>query len=210
LSRKIASSKYNFSLLDEGIELLKDGNVVDWERVFGNKNSIVFEVGCGNGHFLVQKASENPDKNFIGIDIKPERVIKSIEKKIKLSLKNILFFVGEGEEFINRYFDDDSLTLVYLLFPDPWPKKRHHKKRLLLKEGFVNALSKKLKIDGGFIYVTDHQDYFDVSYDKISKDVRFVLESKSDNDEYSISIFGNKWKEAGRDFFSFVLKRHTV
>ena len=132
LSRKIASSKYNFSLLDEGIELLKDGNVVDWERVFGNKNSIVFEVGCGNGHFLVQKASENPDKNFIGIDIKPERVIKSIEKKIKLSLKNILFFVGEGEEFINRYFDDDSLTLVYLLFPDPWQKETPQK-RLLLK-----------------------------------------------------------------------------
>ncbi len=206
MSRKTSSDKYDFSLLTEGTNILQKDSIVDWANLFGDNNPLILEIGCGNGHFLVNKALAFPDNNFIGIDIKPERVIKSIEKTKKLNLKNIKFLTDEGLHFISGYFKDNSLSLVYLLFPDPWPKKKHRKKRLLLKDEFIDALYKKLKEDGVFVYVTDYEEYFNASYEKIIKDARFDLENKSDNDEYSISIFGKKWKEEGRNFYSFAMR----
>ncbi|HOV15436.1 MAG TPA: tRNA (guanosine(46)-N7)-methyltransferase TrmB [Spirochaetota bacterium] len=201
----MSNKKYNLSLLDEGIKLIEEETVINWSEIFKNSNDLVLEIGCGNGHFLTKKAVESPENNFIGIDIKHERVSKGIEKQINANLNNVKFFVDEGLHFITTYFQDSSLSLVYLLFPDPWPKRKHHKHRLLLKESFIDALYKKLKDGGTFIYVTDHEEYFKASYERFLNEKRFVLQNKTDNEEYSISIFGKKWKEEGRRFYSFTL-----
>ena len=206
-SKRVSNKKYDFSLLDEGTKLIEDERIINWSEIFENPNDRVLEIGCGNGHFLTQKASDTPQLNFIGIDIKHERVTKCIEKAVKNNLKNIKFFVDEGLHFIKNYFPDGSFSTVYLLFPDPWPKRKHHKNRLLLKELFIDALYEKLKDNAVFIYVTDHEEYFNSSYERFKTDKRFELQNETDNEQYSVSIFGKKWKEEGRNFYSFTLKK---
>ena len=95
-----------------------------------------------------------------------------------------------------------------MTFPDPWPKRRHHKNRLFKKE-FVDVFYTKLIQNGLFIFVTDHKEYFDKSFDVIKNDKRFIVNANDIDDEFSISLFGYKWRSENRDFNIFILKKST-
>jgi tRNA (guanine-N7-)-methyltransferase len=199
---------YNFDLLNEVINLENIIKPLKWNEIFDNNNSLIVEVGCGNGHFLVKKGGENPDKNFIGIDIKEKRLIRCREKQEKYGVKNVKWVCAEAFNALNEVFDDKSISLIYMLFPDPWPKRRHHKHRLLNKE-FLDLIFNKLIDSGTFVYFTDFKEYYDSSCKLVLNDNRFEVfsEKNLDFDELTGSFFGEKWKNDNRNFYGFLIKK---
>lgn len=187
-------------LLD--VYTVKDKN--EKTAFFTNDNPLTVEIGSGNGHFLIGKCLEYKDVNFIGIDKKSNRIIRCREKEVKNGLTNIKWITGDAYYAINEMFFDNSIEMIYMIFPDPWPKKRHWKNRLFKRE-FIEVLYSKLKVLGKFLFVTDSADYFNVCINLISEDKRFNLDKSYNLEEFEKTLFGEKWKKEGRTFYSFLL-----
>src|SRR5690242_7712289 len=91
------------------------------------KSSIVLEIGCGHGHFLARYAAENPAKLCVGVDVIGERIERATRKATRAGLANCHFLRGEAREVIESLPPGVTFAETWVLFPDPWPKKRHHK-----------------------------------------------------------------------------------
>ncbi|QFR39111.1 tRNA (guanosine(46)-N7)-methyltransferase TrmB [Candidatus Gracilibacteria bacterium 28_42_T64] len=131
-----------------------------WNEFFGNNNPIVLEIGTGLGNFFSTEASKNPDKNYIGMEIKYKRVYNTAEKTIAKGGENFVV-IKDFAQKITDIFADGELELTYIFFPDPWAKKDRQKKHKLLQEEFLTNLCNKTKIGGKVIFKTDHKEYFD-------------------------------------------------
>jgi len=130
----------------------------DWRAVFENENSLQLEVGFGNGKFLIEMAACEPDSNFVGMDFYHKGIRKVITRINKLQMKNTRIVYGDAREKISLLFEDESLDKIYINFPDPWPKKRHYKRRLI-KPPFVDLVTRKL-VSGGEVHLaTDNEPY---------------------------------------------------
>lgn len=130
----------------------------DWEEVFGNSNPLNLEVGFGVGNFLIEMGIREPDENFIGMDFYHRGIRKIISRIDKYEVNNTRVVYGDAKEKIPLLFNDEEVNRVYINFPDPWPKKRHHKRRLI-KPDFVRTLAKKLKPGGEIHIATDYKSY---------------------------------------------------
>lgn len=121
--------------------------------------AIVWEIGCGHGHFLVRYAQENPDKFCVGVDIILDRLLRSGRKLDRARLDNCHFIRAEAREFFHALPAGVTFEGVWVLFPDPWPKARHHKHRLLQAD-FFNAIASRAGEGARFFFRTDHEEYF--------------------------------------------------
>lgn len=119
----------------------------------------ILEIGCYMGKNVVELASQNKDLNIFGIDITYKRVVKAARKLKRLNIDNGKIAICDGRAFLDEMLPDNSLNGVCIFFPDPWPKDRHEKNRLLKKE-FTENLFKKLSPKGFFWFKTDHEPYF--------------------------------------------------
>jgi tRNA (guanine-N7-)-methyltransferase len=128
--------------------------------LFGNRNPLVVELGSGNGHFLVEYAVGRPDRNFIGTEKLGGRAEKFRTKAEKRNLKNLVVFRGEIRRFVWEFLYDGMVSEFVVLFPDPWPKKRHHKHRLFSKP-FVDMIELRLLQGGCVSIATDSEEYRD-------------------------------------------------
>ncbi|WBW98934.1 tRNA (guanosine(46)-N7)-methyltransferase TrmB [Oceanirhabdus sp. W0125-5] len=100
-----------------------------WNEVFGNDNDIYLELGCGRGDFVVNTAAQNPDKNFIAVDLKDEVLCYLARKCKEMNLNNVRF-MALNIMLIQNVFDKDEVKRIYLNFSTPWPKTKHNKRRL--------------------------------------------------------------------------------
>lgn len=132
----------------------------DWSNQFQNDGPLKLEIGFGNGNFLLEMAVREPDSNFIAMDFYHKGIRKVITRLDRLQIKNVRLAYGDAKERIPTLFRDGELSEIYINFPDPWPKKRHHKRRLL-KPAFIETLSRKLKMEGCLRLATDHEEYFE-------------------------------------------------
>ena len=130
-----------------------------WSSIFKNDNPICLEIGSGSGSLLVNKAKNNPDMNFIGMELRFKRLVASASKAEKLQLNNIIWLQRRGED-IDQIFNDQELTGIYVWFPDPWAKKRQKKHRLL-QEPFFKKVFSLIAKDGTLFFKTDHDEYFE-------------------------------------------------
>ncbi len=120
---------------------------------------IVWEIGSGHGHFLVGYAQQHPEKYCLGVDIQLERLERSGKKRDRARLANCHFLRAEAREFYNVLPAGVTLAEIWVLFPDPWPKARHNKNRLLKPEFFEGVAGRAG--EGARIYFrTDHLEYF--------------------------------------------------
>ena len=129
------------------------------EKVTG-KTEIVFEAGCGHGHWLADYAMAHPDKFCLGIDIINERVERANRKKDKAGLGNLQFVRGEAYETLELLAPDVKFDSIFLLFLDPWPKKRHWKNRLF-SQRFLEEAAKRSSEGTRLYFRTDHPGYFE-------------------------------------------------
>lgn len=130
----------------------------DWQRQFGNNHPLKLEIGFGMGDFLVAIASREPNCNFVGIDFSQAGIQKLLEKIQALQLHNIRVIFGDIREKLPTLFKNEELDSIYINLPDPWPKKRHSKRRLV-KPKLVQQISKKLAPLGRVYLATDSQTY---------------------------------------------------
>lgn len=121
--------------------------------------AIVWEIGCGHGHFLVRYAHEFPGKFCVGVDIRLERLARSDRKRTRAGLDNCHFLRTEAREFLHALPPGVVFEEIWVLFPDPWPKARHHKNRLLKPE-FFEAVAARAGEGARFYFRTDHAEYF--------------------------------------------------
>lgn len=134
------------------------GDKVDVLQVFGRKAPLVLEVGFGNGEALIEMAKSSPERDFIGIEVHEPGIGHLLLRIHDEGLENIRVIHGDAVQILSNWFQDRLFDRVCLFFPDPWPKKRHHKRRIF-QPHFVGLLVGKLKTGGVFHFATDWQDY---------------------------------------------------
>lgn len=139
-----------------GLEL--QNGMLNLSEVFGRETPVVLEIGFGMGDSLVEMAKDQPEKNYIGIEVHRPGVGRLLSNAEKNGLNNIRVFCDDAIEVLAQCIPDESLDCIQLFFPDPWHKKRHHKRRIVQPE-FAQTLRKKLKVGGVFHMATDWENY---------------------------------------------------
>ena len=139
-----------------GLEV-KDGPVV-FSELFGRDAPVVLEIGFGMGDSLIEMASQQPEKNYIGIEVHRPGVGRLLSRAQEAGLSNIRVYAEDAIEVLAECIPDNSLDVLQLFFPDPWHKKKHHKRRIVQPE-FAQTVRKKLKIGGYFHMATDWENY---------------------------------------------------
>ena len=130
----------------------------DGINAFGRTAPVVLEIGFGNGECIAQLAANNPDRDYLGIEVHRPGVGHLLLKMRELGLSNIRIYCADAVDILKDRIPDESLVRIQIYFPDPWHKKRHNKRRLINEE-FVSLATRKLK-PGGIIHcATDWEDY---------------------------------------------------
>jgi tRNA (guanine-N7-)-methyltransferase len=135
-----------------------DTKAMDFAMVFGNTPPVIVEIGFGMGQATALVAAENPQKNYIGIEVHRPGIGRLLGEIDKCALSNIRIIEHDAAEVFAGMIPPQSLHGIHLFFPDPWPKKRHHKRRLVQRP-FTNTLASCLKPQGYLYMVTDWEDY---------------------------------------------------
>lgn len=142
--------------------------------VFKNNHPIVLELGCGKGEYSVGLAKEFPEKNFIGLDIKGNRIWKGAKEAFESSMKNVVF-VRTRIDFITSIFEENEVDEIWITFPDPQPKDRQERKRLT-SPLFTERYKKILKPNGIIHLKTDHEGFFKYTLQEIKDNNYHLLE----------------------------------
>jgi tRNA (guanine-N7-)-methyltransferase len=144
---------------------IKSNGFIDPAEIFGRQAPLYIEIGFGNGDFLFEKTINTPEADFIGIELYITGAAKLLKKLVEHKntsdgpcRQNIRIFIDDSRKVLEKNIPDESIDGIYLLFPDPWPKKRHNKRRLIKPE-FSRLIYSKLKNNGFVVTATDHSDY---------------------------------------------------
>ncbi|KIH76229.1 tRNA (guanine-N(7)-)-methyltransferase [Geoalkalibacter ferrihydriticus] len=132
--------------------------VADWSEVFGNSAPLSLEIGCGTGHFIVERARRNPHRNYLAIDIFNRGCHKTCRKLEDEGISNVRVVRAEARHFLSHHIRPASLGEIFINCPDPWPKKRHRRRRLVSAE-FLPLMDFALRADGDFYFSSDVADY---------------------------------------------------
>ena len=149
-----------------GIMGNEDG-LLECDKIFGNDAPLVIEIGFGMGKATAAIAHNNPEINYLGIEVHKPGIGRLLGEIERLELKNIRIVEGDAAEILEKRVKDNSVSAFHVFFPDPWPKKRHHKRRLITRP-FTDLLAAKLT-SGAYIYmVSDWADYGDWALRELS------------------------------------------
>lgn len=205
-------------LFQRSFEQLEDGFHLKgrWhEDYFGNDNPIILELGCGKGEYTIGLARRNPDKNYIGVDIKGSRMWVGCKKAEELELKNVAF-IRTRIVLIERFFGSDEVSEIWLTFSDPHLRGAHNRKRLSSPQ-FLQRYSKFLKEDNLIHLKTDNRPLFDYTLRVIEEGnhdkgvVSFdVYEEGAPPEVMGIQTFYEEmWREEGRTihYLNFRMKK---
>lgn len=167
-----------------------------WEGKFPIADKMIVEFCSGNGEWILQKAIDNPDTFWIGVEKDFERVRKIVSKRNNRCVKNLLVVSGYAEPFVEHYLPDGVIDEVFVNFPDPWPKDRHAKNRIF-KQPFISNVHRIMKPNGLATLVTDDPIYLEQMEAEMGK--VFTLKTRDPIPEYGSSFFERLWLEKGRN-----------
>lgn len=136
-----------------------------WGEVFGRKAPLHIEVGMGKGQFLMQLALQNPDINYVGIEMYSSVLLRAVQKMEENPMDNLRFIRMDARE-IENVFDKGEVDKIYLNFSDPWPKDRHAKRRLPSRQ-FLARFDQIMKKEGNLEFKTDNKDLFDFAVEEV-------------------------------------------
>ncbi len=133
-------------------------HILDFQQIFNNQNPIILEIGFGMGDSLLAMAQQNPQINYIGIEVHTPGIGHILQGISDFKLNNIRIFHADAIKVLQNNIAAETLQAVYLYFPDPWQKRRHQKRRIV-KEQFIHMIYSRLQVNGLFHMATDWQDY---------------------------------------------------
>jgi len=188
-----------------------DGKI-DFAKVFGRCGPVHIEIGAGKAAFLLNQATAMPNVNFIGIERAGRYFRHAVDRIGRWGLTNVRLIRTDAADFLAGSVPDGSVECFHIYFPDPWPKKRHHKRRFFCSANLVNLLRCLSK--GGCIKVaTDHAEYFEQIQnlltsqpDKLEK-VEFFPTAGADTGEWVGSNFERKYLKENRQIFCIAVRK---
>jgi len=178
---------------------------------FGNDNPVEIEIGCGKGKFLLARAQTMPDVNFIGIDMAWKWMKYGVQRCEKRGLENARFIKYDANLVLKYGVPAESVSVFHVYFPDPWPKRRHRKRRIVTGS-FLATLHERL-VPGGLIELaTDHRDYYTHMEEAvIHSGVSWATEKRTTNDRLfaaeSATNYEIKYAAAGRTLYYIELRK---
>lgn len=144
------------------------GTVLNYTEIFSNTNPVVMEIGFGMGKATAIIAENNPDINYLGVEVHRPGIGRLLGEIRRKNLQNLFIIEHDALEVLEQMIPDNSVAGYHIFFPDPWPKKKHHKRRLIQRP-HTDLLVKKLA-PGGYLYmVTDWEPYADFALEQLDK-----------------------------------------
>ncbi|MEM6823244.1 MAG: tRNA (guanosine(46)-N7)-methyltransferase TrmB [Verrucomicrobiota bacterium] len=131
----------------------------NWLDVFGSENPVELELGSGDGGFILERARRIPECNFLAVERLMGRARKIVKRTLKSNLTNLKTLRLESSYVVEHLCPPQSISVIHIMFPDPWPKKKHHKRRLI-QDSFLDAMKRALIPGGTVRFSTDHEEYF--------------------------------------------------
>ena len=154
---------------------------IDFADVYGRKAPVVLEIGFGNGDTLVMQAEASPDKDFLGIEVHEPGVGHCLIAADAAAASNLRLIVHDAIEVLEHQVPDASLYRINLYFPDPWPKKRHHKRRII-QSSFLDLCAAKLKPGGAIHIATDWANYAEHIDETFAASERFMCTERREHE----------------------------
>ena len=177
---------------------------LNWGEIFPRSAPIEIDLGCGDGAFLMAMAHANPEHNFLGIERLLGRVSSVCRKAAREDLKNARVLRIAVAYALSNLLPADSIAAFHLLFPDPWPKRRHHRRRAFTTE-FLSCIQRAL-IGGGLFHVaTDHADYFHQIERLIAATESFVV--SAEQYDFPLTTFEQKFLIRGLSIQRLLLRK---
>lgn len=174
----------------------------DHPDLFGNNNPVRVEYCSGNGAWIAEKAVADPLSNWVAVEKKFVRARKIWSKVKNLKLNNLIVICGEGHNATQKFFPSQSIQDIFINFPDPWPKTRHAKNRII-QPAFIEEMARSLKDKMMMTFVTDDPDYShwmvktmksSMSFTSVHADPHYITELEG----YGSSYFDQLWREKGK------------
>lgn len=176
--------------------------------LFSRSAPLELDLGCGDGSFLIQLAQHYPERNFLGVERLLGRVQKVCKKILRAGLTNVKVLRLETLYTVEWLLPSISFNRIHLICPDPWPKEKHHKHRLM-QPRFFEAVHGLLEAKGEFLFRTDHVEYYEWAREKMQSYPKFLIEEWDESDFfYPKSDFQLQWEAQGKQLHN--LRSHKI
>ena len=187
----------------------EDAGPVDFSAVFGRIAPVEMEIGVGKGRFLLAAAAAHPDQDWFGLEIEPEYALIVRLKAERAGLANLRIERLDGKAFVARRLSPGCLDGLHVYFPDPWPKKRHHKRRLV-DAPWAEAAARALAPGRLLRVASDHEEYFSVIDDVLSREPLLEKLSAEEAGDWSTGTsYELKFLKTGRPIQKAVFRRRA-
>ncbi len=188
-----------------------DGKI-DFVRVFGRVGPVHIEVGAGKGTFLLNQARAQPGNNFLGIEWARKYYRYAVDRIGRWGLTNVRIIRTDATAFLVDFIPDNSVDCFHIYFPDPWPKKRHHKRRFICPAN-LEHLVRCLKTGGQLKIATDHADYFEqiktvlTARNEKLQEIDFLPTAGAEASEWVGTNFERKYLKDQRPIYTLAVKK---
>ena len=198
-------SSHEFIIEPIGLEIDAIVRPIEWPVMFGNDHPVEIEIGMGKGTFLTEQAKARPETNFFGIEWARWFWRYASDRLRRHDCANVRTVRVEALFFFTEFVKDASVSVVHVYFPDPWPKARHNKRRLI-QEPFLKQVQRVLVPGGRLQVVTDHKDYFE-QIDRVVRAsalnvVEYNKPGSAAEGEFVGTNFERKYRREGRPFYA--------
>lgn len=178
---------------------------LELEKVFRRPAPLEVDLGCGDGRFLAAMAEQVPGRNFLGIERMFGRVSTGCRRAARQRLENLRILNLETTYAVEYLLPRGSVAVAHLLFPDPWPKKRH-KRRRIVQDDFVASIRRMLAPDGRFRIATDQEDYFEAIREIVSA-AGFAEEPAEEEGSFPVTTFEKRFLAEGAPIYRLRLRK---
>lgn len=181
-----------------------------WPEIFSREAPLAVEIGFGNGEFLVNWARQVPEWDFIGFEISMASMERALKRLHQQQIPNARPVHQDARFGLREFFADNTLSHVMMNFPDPWPKERHQRRRLLDGD-FVNLLAAVLKTDACYELVTDQEWYAVHAHTLFRESPHFRVEALELNPRRLVTTkYEKKWREMGRNSYRVLARKQAA
>jgi tRNA (guanine-N7-)-methyltransferase len=178
---------------------------LDQQQLFGRTGPLEVDLGCGDGAFLAAMATEHPHHNFLGVERMIGRIRSASRKVAARELRNVRLLRADVRAAIEQHLPPASVDVFHLLFSDPWPKRRHHRRRVFNEE-LLQVIHRTLRPGGRFHIATDDADYFESMQQLLTDFARFKPPDKNQQLQFPSTTFEKRFCERGLPVYRLLLE----
>jgi len=200
-------SKRELNVEGIGLDVETLPRPLDWRVVFGNDHPVELEIGTGKGTFLAEQAKARPEVNFFGVEWANWFYRYASDRLRRNACFNARVVRAEALYFLSEFVAEGTVSVLHVYFPDPWPKKRHHKRRLV-QEPFLRQAERVLAVGGRVQIVSDHVGYFEeniaptLTSSQVLRIVEYNRPGSAGEGEFVGTNFERKYRREGRPFYA--------